>query len=131
VPSIALSQLFDDRAKVQWKTAEQHAPKLIRKLLATGWPEGTLININFPDCPPSKVKGVKLCSQGKRLVNVALSERVDPKGRPYYWIGGDRDDEVARPNVDISFLNQGYITVTPLRLDLTDYKTISVLRAHL
>jgi 5'-nucleotidase len=131
VKSIALSQLFDDREKVHWKTAERHAPKLIRTLLAATWPQHTFININFPDCPPGKVKGMRICPQGKRLVNVALSERVDPKGRPYYWIGGERNDQADRPDVDIELLKKGYITVTPLCLDLTDYKTIDNLRAVL
>jgi 5'-nucleotidase len=129
VPSIALSQLFDDAAKVHWKTAETHAPKLIKKLLAVGWPAGTFININFPDCPPGKVKGVRVCPQGKRLVNVALTQRVDPKGRPYYWIGGERNDTADRDDVDIMLLNKGYITVTPLCLDLTDYKGMDILCA--
>lgn len=128
VPSIALSQLFDDPAKVHWKTAETYAPKLIKKVLAAGWPHGTFININFPNCAPAKVKGVKVCAQGKRLVNVALSERVDPKGRPYYWIGGERNDKADRPDVDIEWLNKNYITVTPLCLDLTDHKTMGNLQ---
>jgi len=128
VPSIALSQLFDDRAKVHWKTVETHAPKLIKKLLSAKWPAQTLMNVNFPDLPPGKVKGVRVCPQGKRLVNVALSERVDPKGRPYYWIGGERNDKADRPDVDIELLKKGYITVTPLCLDLTDYKTMSILK---
>ncbi len=128
VPSIALSQLFDDAAKVHWKTAETYAPKLIKKLLAANWAPGTFININFPNCPPGKVKGVRVCPQGKRLVNVALSERVDPKGRPYYWIGGARNDKADRKDVDIELLNRNYITVTPLCLDLTDHKSMENLQ---
>lgn len=131
VPSIALSQLYDDRHNVPWKTAEHFAPALIRKLLAQGWPSGSLININFPDCLPGRVKGVRVCPQGKRLVNVALSERVDPKGRPYYWIGGERNDKADRPDVDIELLNKGYITVTPIGMDLTDFKTLSQLKGAL
>ena len=94
-------------------------------MVAAGWPEGTLININFPDCVPAKVKGVRLCPLGKRRVGVALSERVDPKGRPYYWLGGDRDNTANKPGVDIDFLHKGYITITPLCMDLTDYSTLS------
>jgi len=124
VPSIALSQLTEGRAEVNWKTAEKHAPALIKKLVAGGWPAGILININFPDCAPAKVKGIRLCPQGKRRVGVALSERVDPKGRPYFWLGGDRDNTANKPGVDIDFLHKGYITITPLCLDLTDYKTM-------
>lgn len=128
VPSIALSQLFDDRENVPWQTAERFAPDLIRQLLKTGWPRGTFININFPECAPGKVKGVRVCPQGKRLVNVALSERVDPKGRPYFWIGGERNDTSDRDDVDIALLNKGYITVTPVSMDMTDHKAMARLQ---
>lgn len=131
VPSIALSQLYDDRDDVPWETAEKFAPDLIRKLLKTGWPNGTLININFPNCKPAKVKGVRVCAQGKRIVQIGLSERVDPKGRPYYWIGGERNDRADRKDVDVELLNRGYITVTPLCLDLTDYKAMDVMQVVL
>lgn len=125
VPSIALSQLMEDRvAEVNWATAEKHAPALIQQLLKHGWPAGTLMNINFPDCTPGKVKGIRLCPQGKRRVGVSLSERMDPKGRQYFWLGGDRDNTPDRPGVDIDFLHKGYITVTPLCLDLTDHSTL-------
>jgi 5'-nucleotidase len=128
VPSIALSQHSGSHTKIHWRTAEHYAPGLIKKLVSTGWPKNTLININFPDCPPNKVKGVRFCSQGKRLVNVALSGRVDPKGRPYYWLGGERENTPDKPGVDIDFLEEDYITVTPLGMDLTDYKTLKRLQ---
>jgi 5'-nucleotidase len=128
IPSIAMSQLGEDWDKIRWETAEQHAPKLIKKLIGIGWPKNTLINLNFPNCAPAKVRGIKLCPQGKRLMRVNLSARIDPKGRPYYWIGGERDDRPARPGVDIDWLEKGYITVTPINMDLTDYKTLETIR---
>jgi 5'-nucleotidase len=128
VPSIALSQAVGNREKIHWPTAERHAPALIKKLLKAKWPKNTLINLNFPDCPPDRVKPVKVCKQGKRLVNVGLSERHDLKGRPYFWIGGERKNEVDEPGVDVDLLEAGHITVTPLTMDLTDYKTMEKLR---
>ena len=125
VPSIALSQLTEDKITgINWKTAEKYAPELIAKLVKAGWPPMTLININFPDVAPGKVKGIRICPHGKRRVGVALSERVDLKKRPYYWLGGERDNTADRPGVDIDFLHRDYITVTPLHMDLTDYKTM-------
>lgn len=121
VPAIALSQLCDDKNPVQWQTAEHFAPDLIRTLVALGWPKGTFINLNFPACPPAKVKGVKVCPQGKRIVNVNLTGRVDPKGRPYYWLGGERDNTADRSGVDVDWLHKGYITITPISMDMTDY----------
>lgn len=128
VPSIALSQLIEDGEDIHWHTAQTHAPALIKKLAAAGWPRNTLINLNFPHCPPGKVKGIRICPQGKRKVSVALTPRVDVKGRPYYWIGGERDNTADKPGVDVELLHNGYITVTPLNLDLTDYSTMDHLR---
>ena len=125
VPSVALSLLYDDAEKIHWNTAEKCAPAIIKKLLAKKWPRDTLINLNFPNKPVSKVRGTKVCAQGKRMVNVQLSERVDPKGRPYFWLGGERDNTPEKPNVDVDFLQQGYITITPIGMDMTDYKTLA------
>lgn len=127
IPSIALSQLFSDDAEPLWETAEAWAPDIIRKLLSVEWLAGTLMNLNFPNCAPKAVKGVRVAPQGKRVMNVALHARIDPKKRPYYWIGGERDNATDSPDVDVALLDQGYITVTPLTLDLTDHKMLSEL----
>lgn len=128
VPSVALSQSYDDPESIHWKTAEAHAPALIKKLVAAGWPQNTFINLNFPDCAPEAVQGARLCPMGKRLMNIKLSERVDPKGRPYYWLGGERDNTADREGVDLFYLPQNIISITPLCLDLTDYRTLESLR---
>lgn len=124
VPSIALSQLFEDSEDIHWKTAETHAPALIKQLVAQGWPKGTLINLNFPHVPANKVKGIRVCAQGKRRVNVGFAGRKDLRGRPYYWIGGERDNTAEVAGTDVDLLHKGYITITPLTLDLTDYPTL-------
>lgn len=129
VASVALSQSYEDPESIHWKTAEAHAPALIKKLVAAGWPENTFINLNFPDCAPDAVVGTRLCPMGKRLMNIKLSERMDPKGRPYYWLGGDRDNTADREGVDLDLLAKNSVTITPLHLDLTDYKTLESLRA--
>lgn len=128
VPSMALSQLCEDRDHPRWEVAEKYAPGIISALFDAGWPANNLININFPDCEPDSVKDVCLCPQGKRNVGVALNARVDVKNRPYYWIGGDRDNTADRPGVDIDLLYSGHVTITPLCMDLTDYKTMEDLR---
>ncbi len=128
VPSMALSQLCEDRDNPRWDIAKKFAPKIIKELVKAGWPKGTLINLNFPDCPAAKVKGIRLCPQGKRNVGVALTGRVDVKGRQYFWLGGERDNTADRPGVDIDLLYNGYVTITPLHMDLTDYKTMEDLR---
>ncbi|MEK6746915.1 MAG: 5'/3'-nucleotidase SurE [Pseudomonadota bacterium] len=129
IPSIALSLLANGSEKMHWETAEQTAPELIRKLIATGWASNTLINMNFPDCAPDKVLGVKVCRQGKRIVNIKLSERADPKGRPYFWLGGERDNTPEKTGVDIDYLHANYITITPIGMDLTDYQSMEKISA--
>ncbi len=129
VPSIALSLLCNGSEKIHWQTAEKHAPDIIKKLVEIGWAENTLINMNFPDCSANKVKAIRVCPQGKRIVNIQLSERADPKGRPYFWLGGERDNTPEKTGVDIDYLHKGYITITPIGMDLTDYKSIEKIRA--
>lgn len=128
VPAIALSQLIADRKTIHWETGEVHAPKLIQSLLRAGWPKGTLININFPNVAPGKVKGVRICPQGKRRVSVGQAARRDLRGRPYFWLGGERDNTAEVPGTDVDLLHKGYITVTPLSLDMTDYPIMERLR---
>ncbi len=127
VPSIAISQLFNDDRNVHWQTALVHAPAIIARLMEAGFPPKTLINLNFPDCPPDRVKGVRVARQGQRSMRVALHARVDPKNRPYFWIGGARENE-AEPDTDIALLDQGYITLTPIQLDLTHNAALAELR---
>lgn len=128
IPSIAMSLLCNGSDKTNWQTAEKHAPDLVKKLMTVGWRENTLINMNFPDCVAGKVNGVQVCPQGKRIVNIKLSERDDPRGRPYFWLGGDRDNTPEKTGVDIDYLHNDYITITPICMDLTDYQSMEKIR---
>jgi len=130
IPSIAISLMTDAPEKAHWETAEKFAPEIIKKLMGLGWASNSLINLNFPNCPPAKVKGIKPCAQGKRLVNVQLSERADPKGRPYFWLGGDRDNTPEKTDVDIDYLENNYITITPISMDLTNYDDLKRINAE-
>lgn len=128
IPSIAISQSFLDDVSVEpWKTVEHFAPGIISKLLHMTWPEEAFINLNFPACSVAEVKGVAVAPQGKRFMSVNLHKRIDPKNRPYYWIGGERDNAAA-PDSDIELLGRNYITITPLHLDLTHYKLLEEMK---
>jgi 5'-nucleotidase len=127
IRSIALSQAITDGKPIHWSTAENRAPDIIKKLLTKGWPKGSLINMNFPDCVDSEIKGTKVVHQGIREIGEKVSKRQDPRGRDYYWIGGPHLDNVGQPGSDIEALDGGYITITPITLDLTDYKTMRAL----
>lgn len=124
VPSIALSQHYDDGDNIHWGTVEAHAAGLIRRLMAVGWPDNVLINLNFPSVEPDEVSGVEVCRQGSYKFGDALTERLDPRGRPYYWIGEMRNIERKTAGADAAAIDQGAITVTPLCLDLTHEPTM-------
>jgi len=128
VPAIALSMTFTDRKKIRWATAERHAPGVIRRLVAQPWPKNTLINVNFPDLPPSEVKGISVARQGRHKIGDQLMERTDPRGRPYYWIGPLRETGDGVPGTDITEVTAGRITLTPILLDLTNSGALKALR---
>jgi len=123
IPSIAMSQCFGPatRDNPSYETAEAHAPKLIKRLLKEGIPPGVLVNINFPDCRPSEVKGVDAAVQGRRDPGLmSIDERRDGRGNPYYWLGFTRQKRVAANGSDLYSIENKRISVTPLRLDMTD-----------
>lgn len=126
VPSVALSLVTgEDSAK--WATAEARAVPIIRKLAGLEWPRNVLININFPDVPEASVKGVKVAIQGRRKLG-NLEERFDPRGKPYYWIGPLRDEDLVGPESDLAAVNDGYVAVTPIHLNLTHEDLLEPLR---
>jgi 5'-nucleotidase len=123
IPSIALSQVFGahTRERPNYDTAETHAPELIRRLLKEGIPAGVLVNINFPDCRPSEVKGVGVTAQGRRDPGLMhIDERKDGRGNPYYWLAFNRQKRVPANGSDLWAIENRRIAVTPLRLDMTD-----------
>jgi 5'-nucleotidase len=132
IPSIALSQAygFEERGDVPWVCAETHGPAMIAKLVKAGWPEGVLININFPDCAPGDVKGVEVTEQGKRdLQTAALDRRVDARNVPYYWIGFRRVRSNPQLGTDLRAVYDHRISVTPLHLNLTEFRERERLKA--
>jgi len=131
IPSFALSQAYAaaSRHKPYWDTAIGFAPDLIRKVLKTGMPRDVLININFPDCVADEVAGVAIATQGKRDQELLRIEpRHDGRGNPYYWIAFARGGIAgAAQGSDLAALNDKKISVTPLRLDMTDERFMAKL----
>ena len=125
IPALALSQEFgfENRQHPPWDTALRYGPEVIRKVLAAGMPRGTLVNINFPSCSPDEVKGVAVTRQGARNLDLLnIDERRDGRGNPYYWIAFVRGikPDPSETDTDLAALATNYVSVTPLRLDLTD-----------
>ncbi len=127
IPAIALSQHYRDGEAIPWPTAARFAPEVIRRLCELPWPEHTLINVNFPACSPQQVRGVAATSQGRRAIADNLTQRLDPRGRPYYWIGPMREDGIAEPGTDLAAIADRRVSVTPIHLDLTNIPVLAAL----
>jgi 5'-nucleotidase len=129
VPGIAVS--LDSKpghGDLDYSPAARVAARVAAQVIANGLPEGVLLNVNVPCLPDDQIKGIKITRQGLRVYHDALDARKDPRGRPYYWIGGDFPTGVAEDGADFGTLAEGYVSVTPLQLDLTAYKAIEVLK---
>lgn len=129
IPSIALSQQCNGDEPVRWSTAEHWAGGLIRRLASAGWPRNVLMNVNFPDIPADQVRGITLARQGKRKIGDELVERIDPRGQPYYWIGGQRLEDPGLAGTDLAAIHRGEVVVTPLCVDFTHQPTLEKLAA--
>ena len=127
VPSIALSQAYgpeSGRKNIRWDCAETHAAGVIRTVLDRGIPPGILVNVNFPDCAPETVCGTVVTRQGKRDAGLMrVDAREDGRGNPYFWVGFAKGRHTPMPGSDLQALSEKKISVTPLRLDLTDEAT--------
>ena len=128
VPAIALSLQILERGKPRWDTAAKHAGGVIKRLVAQPWPKHTLINVNFPDVAPNRVSGIKVARQGRHKIGDQLMERTDPRGRPYFWIGPTRAEDVGRAGTDLAAVTEGKISLTPILLDLTNKDALAPLR---
>lgn len=132
IPSIALSQTYNhhDRREIHWDCAAAHGAAVVKKLLETGWPKDTLMNVNFPDCLPEEVAGIEVVAQGVRdWQEVVIERRVDMRANPYFWIGFRREKIIAKPGTDLGALAVKKISVTPLQMNLTDYKSLDGMKA--
>ncbi len=128
VPSIAFSLATLD-LPAYFRPAARVAKRIMEFFIYTGIPRGTFLNINFPNkrrC--SYYKGIKFTRQGKRKYGEAIVEKVDPRGRKYYWIGGKDLGYENIPDSDIVTIEKGYISITPIHLDLTNYSLLEEYR---
>ncbi|MCC6300645.1 MAG: 5'/3'-nucleotidase SurE [Anaerolineales bacterium] len=113
---------------LDYSTAAIVARRVTEKVIANGLPEGVVMNVNVPYLKEHELKGYLITRQGLRVYRDALDSRLDPRGKPYYWIGGDAPTGVAEDGTDFGALAGGYVSITPLQLDLTHYKAMDVLK---
>ena len=125
VPAFAVSQEAAGSDIPDYGAAARFAAALAEQILSHGMPPDTLLNVNVPRAAP---RGVRVTRQGKRVYPGGVVERVDPKGRNYYWIGGPSPEWAEDPESDFAALDEGFVSVTPLHLDLTNYRVIDEVR---
>ena len=128
IPSVALSQYYQDRQEVPWKTAEVWTVKVLEALAKISWPDGILMNVNFPDVAAADVTGIEIACQGRRKIGGEIQAGKDPRGDSYFWIGAQRDEEKFRPGTDLEAVERGAVAVTPLTMDLTHAATLKKLK---
>lgn len=126
VPGIAVS--LNSRDYEDFSVAARFAAALAGQVLEHGLPEGVLVNVNVPPLPAEEIAGVLVTRMGLRIYRDELVRRIDPRGRPYYWIGGPAPTGLEEEGTDIWAVANGYISVTPLQLDLTAHDLLDALR---
>ncbi len=127
IPSIAVS-LVSREEGLRFGPATNFAVKLARKVLQTGLPRGVVLNVNVPDLPQHRIKGYLFCKLGKRNYGDIIVEKMDPRGKKYYWIGGDEAGYTNIEGSDCNAILEGKISITPLKVDVTDYPFLEDVR---
>jgi 5'-nucleotidase len=131
VPGIAVSVDGGEAhgGPVDYTVSARLARRVVDKVASEGLPEGVFLNVNVPYLPEGQLKGLMITRQGLRIYRDRLERRVDPRGRPYYWIGGDSPTGVEEAGTDFGALKAGYVSITPLQLDLTARQAVGPLQA--
>ena len=128
IPSIAVSYGSFDLEHLESHRAALR--RLLERILRVGqFPEETLLNINLPPIPGHEVRGVKVTSLGSRVFHEEIARMRDPWGREIYWVGGGRATWSGGTESDFRAVQEGYISVTPLHVDLTNYELLEVVRS--
>jgi 5'-nucleotidase len=123
IRSIAFSQALghETRTNPHFATARQFGPDILKKLAHMPLPQGTLINVNFPDCPPEDVKGIEITRQGKRDQELlGIDQRRDPFGNPYYWLAYSLKRSNPPEGTDLHAIYDHKISITPVSINLTN-----------
>ena len=127
IPAVAMSQALRDGGH-GFAAAKGWAAKILAPLLDLQMARRTVINVNFPALPADQVKGIRVVRQGFHdYARGSLVEGVDPRGRPYYWFGLEDVEHTLDHGTDLEAVGEGYVSVTPLQVDLTHHASIGAL----
>jgi 5'-nucleotidase len=122
VPSVAVSAIPNVQGDYDFDPAAEFVVRLARRILKRGLPAGLTLNINIP---PPPFKGSRMTILGEKRYNPEIVEKRDPRDNVYYWIGSGKPTPIGGRRSDVYAVSRGYISVTPLHTDLTDYDALS------
>lgn len=130
LPGVAVSLDVSDghSGPLDFAPAARIARQITHMVIERGLPKNVLLNVNVPYLPVERIRGLRITRQGLRVYRDKLDARKDPRGAPYYWIGGEAPTGVVETGTDIGALAEAAVSITPLHLDLTDYDAIQELR---
>jgi 5'-nucleotidase len=129
LPAIAISLVGSN--PIHFKTAAEVAVTLLKQLIKKPLPKDTILNVNVPDVALQDIKGFKATRLGQRHKSEPVIKSNDPRGRIIYWVGPPGAEQDAGPGTDFYAINEGYVSVTPLQIDLTRYESIDALASWL
>ncbi len=129
LPAIAMSLVTSEHLGRHYETAAQVAVKLVLRLLSDPLPADTILNVNVPDRPVSEIRGFEVTRLGHRHRSEACIRQTDPRGRPVWWIGPAGPEQDAGPGTDFHAVRTGFVSITPLTVDLTRYTALEKLSA--
>jgi len=124
----AIAVSLDSYDSQEFSPAAVFAAQLARRMLSERSARPLLLNVNVPALSAEEIRGVQITRLGKRVYQDELVHRADPRGRSYYWIGGDPPEGIPEKGTDIGALSEGQISITPVTLDLTDKEGMDTLR---
>jgi len=127
IPAFAVS-LATGVLEGNYLPAAEFAARLARKIFESGLPADTFLNVNVPDIPGSELLAPVITRQGKRRYEGLIIDKIDPRGRKYYWIGNGEQNFMDIEGTDYHAVSRGYISITPLHLDLTNYDSMETLK---
>lgn len=130
IPGVAFSldSPIVAESEKDFSAAATFATRIAARVAKQGLPRNTLLNVNVPYRPLDEIKGIRVTRQGLRVYRDELVKRIDPQGSPYYWIGGDFPTGVPEEGTDVGALNEGYVSVTPLQMDMTAHELMPEIR---
>ena len=130
IPGIAVSLDSPENhlGALDYEMAARVARQVAKKVNQRGLPKETLLNVNVPYLPLTELAGFKITRQGLRVYRDELDRRLDPRNRPYYWIGGQSPTGIPEDGTDFGALQQGFVSITPLHLDMTAFDIVDSLQ---